>query len=107
VTIGLVCLLGIVFLGQELVRVALDLRNADGAYTLGVGHLRLSGFAGLATKLHWAGHVWVVIALWRFRRHRTWAEATVAGLVLAGVIAIHLLVHSMPLKQMINRPWIM
>jgi hypothetical protein len=105
--LGGLCLLGIAVLGQELIRVALDLRNPNGTYTLGVGQLRLSGSAGLGARLYWASHAWLVVIVWRLlRRAGSRLELVIAILVVAGIIGIRVLLFSMPLNQMIIRPWI-
>ncbi len=105
--LGVLCLLGIAVLGQELVRVALELRNPNGTYTLGVGQLRLSGLAGLGVRIYWASHAWLAFALWRIiTKAAPRSEWVITALVVAGIIGIRALLFSMPLNQMIIRPWV-
>ena len=86
---------------------ALELRNPNGTYTLGVGMLRLSGLGALGAWLYWASHAWLLAALWRIiRGPRPLAECVILAFVAVGVIAVRVLLYSMPLSQMIIRPWI-
>lgn len=86
---------------------AIDLRNPDATYTLGVGWLRLSGFASLGVPLYWLAHAWLLAAAWRtVRRPRRAAEWAIGACLALAVAYVHFLLFSTPLNHMMIRPWI-
>jgi hypothetical protein len=63
--------------------------------------------AALGAGFYWLSHAWLLLAVWRItKRSPPRAEWIIGGLVATGVVAVHIALFSMPLSQMIIKPWI-
>ena len=108
---GAACLLGVLFLLQELLRtlvgtLAIDAGTKNGV--AGTGWLHMSGAAIPAAWLYFASHVWVVAFLILWSRHATLSRsdwALFASMAL-GTASVHALVLG-PFRGWVIRPFLL
>jgi hypothetical protein len=105
---GIACLVGVLFLLQELLRTLLDVAELESRSSAGFGSagwLDMSGAATPAAWLYLAGHVWVFLfgIRWRSWPNIGATDWTVCGLLTIGIMAVQVIVLG-PLRDWIIRP---